>query len=162
MPGRVHIPELESDRAPRPAGTEGRHRRHGPAGADRGNRSEGLTGATGPQGATGATGATGPAGPAGDGAAAQGYVDGIASPPRVTNGHGIVSVDKGAVGIYCVLLDPSIDTPHAVAVASPTEPDEIVSMQGFCAGGGSGIDVGVTDRAAGSAKDGTSALAVFS
>jgi hypothetical protein len=144
-----------------PAGPKGDTGAVGPAGPAGPTGPKGDTGATGP---AGPTGATGPQGQAGGGPVAEGLINGLANPPIVTGGHGIVSVSRFN-GIYCVFLDPSIDVNNVFAVGNSAVSDAVVATSpGGCglAGQGTGIQVNVSDPATGSATTAYFTIVVFS
>jgi hypothetical protein len=78
----------------------------------------GATGPSGTPGAVGATGATGPSGPAGPSGSTRAWalIDGLPS-SSIVYGHDVASVAHSSTdaGVYCVLLDPSIDVTTAAA-----------------------------------------------
>lgn len=85
---------------------------------------QGPTGDTGPTGGLGPTGATGDTGPTGDTGAtgldgtarAYGY---IAADGSFTRSKGIVAVEHPSTGVYCIMLDPSIDPSTTIPIATP-------------------------------------------
>jgi hypothetical protein len=111
-----------------PAGPQGLKGDAGPAGAAGPQGLKGDTGATGPQGSQGAQGPQGTQGPQGAAGAqgpagtpsAYGEVNGFADPPIFTasRSHNIVGTRKVGTGVYCVVLDPSIDLSTVVVLTS--------------------------------------------